>query len=213
MSTLHFFKSQLSQCIIINSPLVTFHLLQIVRQQLSQKFQGIPSKKKKTHKRHLCHSFTLRNSSRACITVDKCLTRNLNSRWNSKSQKAQSEQRCLLMSPGFLLVWPCNKIFSFHELIFFFCSITLEIKSSIYCAFSLYIWPFNLLLFLCFTGLLCHLDDACTSNPCHQGAICDTSPINGSYTCSCASGYKGSDCSQDIDECEQGMECCPRGPR
>lgn len=54
-------------------------------------------------------------------------------------------------------------------------------------------------------GLLCHLDDACTSNPCHADAICDTSPINGSYTCSCASGYKGIDCSEDINECEQGM--------
>ncbi|GJQ88084.1 hypothetical protein Trydic_g13096 [Trypoxylus dichotomus] len=56
-------------------------------------------------------------------------------------------------------------------------------------------------------GLLCHLDDACTSNPCHADAICDTSPINGSYTCSCASGYKGIDCSEDIDECEQGSPC------
>ncbi|KAE8740259.1 hypothetical protein FOCC_FOCC014220, partial [Frankliniella occidentalis] len=54
------------------------------------------------------------------------------------------------------------------------------------------------------TGLLCHLDDACTSNPCHADAICDTSPINGSYTCSCASGYRGVDCSEDINECEQG---------
>lgn len=53
-------------------------------------------------------------------------------------------------------------------------------------------------------GLLCHLDDACTSNPCHKDAICDTSPINGSYTCSCASGYKGINCSEDINECEQG---------
>ncbi|KOC63776.1 Neurogenic locus Notch protein, partial [Habropoda laboriosa] len=57
------------------------------------------------------------------------------------------------------------------------------------------------------TGLLCHLDDACTSNPCHEGAICDTSPINGSFTCSCATGYKGVDCSEDIDECEQGSPC------
>lgn len=58
--------------------------------------------------------------------------------------------------------------------------------------------------FLFIPGLLCHLDDACTSNPCHADAICDTSPINGSYTCSCASGYKGIDCSEDIDECKQG---------
>ncbi|KAL2718628.1 NOTCH protein, partial [Vespula squamosa] len=56
-------------------------------------------------------------------------------------------------------------------------------------------------------GLLCHLDDACTSNPCHEGANCDTSPINGSFTCSCATGYKGVDCSEDIDECEQGSPC------
>lgn len=56
-----------------------------------------------------------------------------------------------------------------------------------------------------FIGLLCHLDDACTSNPCHEGAICDTSPINGSFTCSCATGYKGLDCSEDIDECTQGL--------
>lgn len=60
-----------------------------------------------------------------------------------------------------------------------------------------------------FTGLLCHLDDACTSNPCHEGAICDTSPINGSFTCSCATGYKGLDCSEDIDECEQGKNFIP----
>jgi hypothetical protein len=60
------------------------------------------------------------------------------------------------------------------------------------------------LWYLHFAGLLCHLDDACTSSPCQAGANCDTSPINGSYTCSCTSGYKGVDCSEDIDECEQG---------
>lgn len=54
------------------------------------------------------------------------------------------------------------------------------------------------------TGLLCHLDDACTSNPCHADAICETSPIDGSFTCSCAQGYKGPNCSEDIDECFQG---------
>lgn len=55
------------------------------------------------------------------------------------------------------------------------------------------------------TGLLCHLDDACTSNPCHADAICETSPIDGSFTCSCAQGYKGPNCSEDIDECFQGI--------
>lgn len=67
-------------------------------------------------------------------------------------------------------------------------------------------WAMGLLC-CCAAGLLCHLDDACTSNPCHADAICDTSPINGSYTCSCASGYKGVDCSEDINECEQGSPC------
>lgn len=56
-----------------------------------------------------------------------------------------------------------------------------------------------------FLGLLCHLDDACASNPCHVGAICDTSPIDGTYICSCPSGFKGVDCTQDVDECEEGM--------
>lgn len=64
-------------------------------------------------------------------------------------------------------------------------------------------WLFHYRFYL--IGLLCHLDDACTSNPCHKDALCDTSPINGSYTCSCASGYKGVDCSEDINECEQGL--------
>lgn len=71
-----------------------------------------------------------------------------------------------------------------------------------------YTQKFKLIFFkLKFLGLLCHLDDACTSNPCHADAICDTSPINGSFTCSCASGYKGIDCSEDINECIQGSPC------
>src|SRR5665811_1523736 len=57
------------------------------------------------------------------------------------------------------------------------------------------------------TGLLCHLNDACTSNPCHEGAICETSPIDGSYLCSCPSGFKGTNCTEDIDECLEGSPC------
>lgn len=49
------------------------------------------------------------------------------------------------------------------------------------------------------------MDDACASDPCHVGAICDTSPIDGTYICSCPSGFKGVDCTQDVDECEEGM--------
>lgn len=54
------------------------------------------------------------------------------------------------------------------------------------------------------TGLLCHLDDACISNPCHKGALCDTNPLNGQYICTCPQGYKGSDCTEDVDECAMG---------
>ncbi|XP_023215803.1 neurogenic locus Notch protein-like [Centruroides sculpturatus] len=53
------------------------------------------------------------------------------------------------------------------------------------------------------TGLLCHLDDACASNPCHEGAICDTSPIDGTYICSCPGGFKGVECTVDVDECAE----------
>lgn len=54
------------------------------------------------------------------------------------------------------------------------------------------------------TGLLCHLDDACISNPCHRGALCDTNPLNGQYICTCPQGYKGADCTEDVDECAMG---------
>jgi len=56
------------------------------------------------------------------------------------------------------------------------------------------------------TGLLCHLNDACTSNPCHEGAICETSPIDGSYQCSCPAGFKGANCTDDINECAEGKK-------
>uniref|UniRef100_A0A8C1WN15 Notch receptor 3 n=1 Tax=Cyprinus carpio TaxID=7962 RepID=A0A8C1WN15_CYPCA len=59
------------------------------------------------------------------------------------------------------------------------------------------------------TGLLCHLDDACVSNPCNEGAVCDTNPLNGraictcpgSFQCQCGRGYTGPRCEIDINEC------------
>lgn len=57
------------------------------------------------------------------------------------------------------------------------------------------------------TGLLCHLDDACISNPCNEGSNCDTNPVNGKAICTCPSGYMGPACNQDVDECSLG-ECC-----
>jgi hypothetical protein len=53
-------------------------------------------------------------------------------------------------------------------------------------------------------GLRCHMNDACIDNPCHPTAVCDTSPIDGSYTCICDPGMTGPDCDIDINECQQG---------
>uniref|UniRef100_A0A6Q2WYI0 Neurogenic locus notch homolog protein 1 n=1 Tax=Esox lucius TaxID=8010 RepID=A0A6Q2WYI0_ESOLU len=58
------------------------------------------------------------------------------------------------------------------------------------------------------TGLLCHLDDACISNPCQKGSNCDTNPVNGKAICTCPPGYTGSACNQDIDECSLGSFQC-----
>ncbi|VTJ54253.1 Hypothetical predicted protein [Marmota monax] len=58
------------------------------------------------------------------------------------------------------------------------------------------------------TGLLCHLSDACISNPCNEGSNCDTNPVNGKAICTCPSGYTGPACSQDVDECALGANPC-----
>ncbi|KAK2917076.1 hypothetical protein Q8A67_001450 [Cirrhinus molitorella] len=58
------------------------------------------------------------------------------------------------------------------------------------------------------TGLLCHLDDACVSNPCNEGAMCDTNPLNGRFICTCPAGFVGGACNQDIDECSFGANPC-----
>uniref|UniRef100_A0A8C9T1I3 Neurogenic locus notch homolog protein 1 n=1 Tax=Scleropages formosus TaxID=113540 RepID=A0A8C9T1I3_SCLFO len=61
------------------------------------------------------------------------------------------------------------------------------------------------------TGLLCHLDDACISNPCQRGSNCDTNPVNGKAICTCPLGYFGSACDQDVDECSLGGNPCEHG--
>uniref|UniRef100_A0A8C2KM06 Neurogenic locus notch homolog protein 1 n=1 Tax=Cyprinus carpio TaxID=7962 RepID=A0A8C2KM06_CYPCA len=55
------------------------------------------------------------------------------------------------------------------------------------------------------TGLLCHLDDACISNPCQKGSNCDTNPVSGKAICTCPPGYTGSACPRcemDVNECK-----------
>lgn len=54
------------------------------------------------------------------------------------------------------------------------------------------------------TGLLCHLEDMCLSQPCHVNAQCSTNPLTGSTLCICQPGYSGPTCHQDLDECQMG---------
>nr|XP_023397167.1 LOW QUALITY PROTEIN: neurogenic locus notch homolog protein 4 [Loxodonta africana] len=64
------------------------------------------------------------------------------------------------------------------------------------------------------TGLLCHLEDMCLSQPCHREAQCSTNPLKGSTLCLCQPGYSGPTCHQDLDECEmaqQGPSPCEHG--
>lgn len=69
--------------------------------------------------------------------------------------------------------------------------------------------PYELLYSACdcmtllYSGLRCHLEDACTSDPCHEGASCETSPINGNPICTCKKGWTGNDCSVDVNECHE----------
>ncbi|XP_066299150.1 fibropellin-3-like [Branchiostoma lanceolatum] len=52
-------------------------------------------------------------------------------------------------------------------------------------------------------GIYCEIDlqsiDECVSNPCQRGSTC--LDALGSYTCSCAPGFQGTNCETDIDEC------------
>nr|XP_021518724.1 neurogenic locus notch homolog protein 4 isoform X1 [Meriones unguiculatus] len=64
------------------------------------------------------------------------------------------------------------------------------------------------------TGLLCHLEDMCLSQPCHGNAQCSTNPLTGSPLCLCQPGYSGPTCHQDLDECQmaqQGPSLCEHG--
>lgn len=51
-------------------------------------------------------------------------------------------------------------------------------------------------------GLLCHMEDGCLSQPCHQEAQC--SALMGTTLCLCQPGYTGPTCHQDLDECQMG---------
>ncbi|KAL3989912.1 EGF-like domain family protein [Acanthocheilonema viteae] len=60
-------------------------------------------------------------------------------------------------------------------------------------------------------GLFCHMEDPCLSNPCRVGSVCEPDTSSGKYTCECPKGYTGDDCSDDINECNQGHAVCYNG--
>ena len=47
---------------------------------------------------------------------------------------------------------------------------------------------------------------ACAADPCANGAVCV--PVDGGYECQCPTGYEGTDCDQDIDECATDADDC-----
>ncbi|XP_039738863.1 neurogenic locus notch homolog protein 4 isoform X4 [Pteropus medius] len=64
------------------------------------------------------------------------------------------------------------------------------------------------------TGLLCHMEDRCLSQPCHGEAQCSTNPLTGATLCLCQPGYSGPTCHQDLDECQmaqRGSSPCEHG--
>ena len=51
------------------------------------------------------------------------------------------------------------------------------------------------------TPCLLQIYDACSFDPCHNGATCMTSPPSHVYTCDCLDGYTGDTCETNIDDC------------
>ena len=46
---------------------------------------------------------------------------------------------------------------------------------------------------------------ACTPNPCRNGGKCElTDNMVGGYVCTCAEGFTGRNCIDDVDECING---------
>lgn len=59
--------------------------------------------------------------------------------------------------------------------------------------------------FLSCTGPNCELEDHCASGPCKNGAECTSK--DDSYECTCAPGFTGITCSEDIEECKTTAPC------
>eukprot|EP00058_Branchiostoma_floridae_P024131 XP_002609621.1 hypothetical protein BRAFLDRAFT_87842 [Branchiostoma floridae] len=55
-------------------------------------------------------------------------------------------------------------------------------------------------------GSYCEFVDACQNSPCHHGACANDN--SGGYVCTCAAGWTGPDCDEDVNECLQGSHSC-----
>ncbi|XP_066275444.1 fibrillin-2-like [Branchiostoma lanceolatum] len=49
--------------------------------------------------------------------------------------------------------------------------------------------------------------DHCHFNPCLNGGTCHD--LVGGYNCTCPDSFTGTNCEQDVDECDQGIDTCP----
>ncbi|XP_078695151.1 uncharacterized protein LOC144924079 isoform X4 [Branchiostoma floridae x Branchiostoma belcheri] len=56
------------------------------------------------------------------------------------------------------------------------------------------------------SGSFCEFVDACQSSPCQNGACANDN--SGGYLCTCAAGWTGIDCDEDVNECLQGSHSC-----
>ena len=51
---------------------------------------------------------------------------------------------------------------------------------------------------------LCEIN-SCSPNPCNNGGRCQLDDnVEGGYSCTCANGYTGVNCIEDVDECLDG---------
>ncbi|XP_022789957.1 protein kinase C-binding protein NELL1-like [Stylophora pistillata] len=51
-------------------------------------------------------------------------------------------------------------------------------------------------------------ESACVDNPCDNNATCQSGFTDKGYCCLCTTGFKGPNCSKDIDECAVGTQNC-----
>ncbi|XP_078342465.1 uncharacterized protein LOC144628269 isoform X2 [Oculina patagonica] len=58
-------------------------------------------------------------------------------------------------------------------------------------------------------GAICREVDSCSNNPCHFNGVCE----DGGSKCTCAAGFKGDRCSEDVKECTESAISCGSGKK